>query len=143
MTVHMLSFSFPFKKITTFFHNSLNNSHNSYHNNGGSGYGNYSGGRVRSQTHTLTEAIPKPLVPVHGKPILEHTIKQLSKHGVKNIIISVGYKAQQIMECFGDGSRWKLKISYIVELEPLGTGGAVKKAALGLQKPFLLVWGII
>lgn len=98
-------------------------------------------GGLGTRLRPLTEAIPKPLVPIHGKPILEHTIKQLSKHGVKNIIISVGYKAQQIMECFGDGSRWKLKISYIVESEPLGTGGAVKKAALGLQKSFLLVWG--
>ncbi len=98
-------------------------------------------GGLGSRLRPLTEAIPKPLIPVHGKPILEHTIKQLSKHGVKNIIISVGYKAQQIMGYFGDGSRWSLKISYFVESEPLGTGGAVKLAARELREPFLLVWG--
>ncbi len=73
--------------------------------------------------------------------MVEHTIRQLVKHGVKNIIISAGYKAEQIQDYFKDGVNLSVSISYSIESEPLGTGGAVKKAAAGIKEPFFLVWG--
>ncbi len=98
-------------------------------------------GGLGTRLRPLTDAMPKPLLPVHGKPIVEHTIRQLAKHGIKNLILSIGYKAEQVQQYFGDGSKWGVAISYYLESEPLGTGGAVKQASRNLTKPFFLVWG--
>ena len=98
-------------------------------------------GGLGTRLRPLTDETPKPLLPMHGKPIVQHTIEQLKRHGVKNIILSIGYRADKIKDYFGDGSRLGLNISYVVEETPLGTGGAVKVAAEGINKPFILTWG--
>lgn len=98
-------------------------------------------GGLGTRLRPLTLETPKPLLPVKKKPIVEHTINQLKKHGVKNVILSIGYKADQIKEYFGDGKRFGVNISYSVEEQPLGTGGAVKQAAQNLDEPFILAWG--
>ena len=98
-------------------------------------------GGLGTRLRPLTEFIPKPLLPIHGKPIIEHVIKSLKKHGVRNIVLSIGYKAEQVEKYFGDGTPWGVSISYVLETEPLGTGGAVKLASKGMNKPFFLVWG--
>ncbi|MEK6939173.1 MAG: sugar phosphate nucleotidyltransferase [Nanoarchaeota archaeon] len=98
-------------------------------------------GGLGTRLRPLTETTPKPLLPIRGKPIIEHVIRNLKKHGIKNIIISIGYKAEQVQEYFGDGNSWGVSISYALETEPLGTGGAVKLASKHLAKPFFLVWG--
>jgi len=98
-------------------------------------------GGLGTRLRPLTDETPKPLLPLKGKPIVQHTIEQLKRHGVKNIILSIGYKADKIKEYFGDGSKLGLNISYVVEDNPLGTGGAVKMAAQGINKPFILTWG--
>ena len=98
-------------------------------------------GGLGTRLRPLTENTPKPLLPVHGKPIIEHIIRNLKKHGVSNIIISIGYKAEQVQEYFKDGSSLGINISYSLETEPLGTGGAVKQASKSLSKPFVLLWG--
>ncbi len=98
-------------------------------------------GGLGTRLRPLTYETPKPLLPIHGKPIIEHAIENLKKHGVKKIILSIGYKAEQIQKYFQDGSRWEVEISYSIESEPLGTGGAVKLASSGLNQPFFLTWG--
>ncbi len=98
-------------------------------------------GGLGTRLRPLTENTPKPLLPVHGKPIIEHIIRNLKKHGVSNIIISIGYKAEQVQQYFKDGSSLGINISYSLETEPLGTGGAVKQASKYLSKPFVLLWG--
>jgi len=98
-------------------------------------------GGLGERLRPLTDETPKPLLPALGKPIVQHTIGYLKNHGVKNIILSIGYKADVIQEYFGDGSQLGVNISYCIEDEPLGTGGAVKKAAAGLTEPFILTWG--
>ncbi len=98
-------------------------------------------GGLGTRLRPLTETIPKPLLPIHGKPIIEHIILNLKKHDVKNIIISIGYKAEQVQAYFKDGSSLGVNISYSLEAEPLGTGGAVKLASKSLSKPFFLLWG--
>lgn len=75
----------------------------------------------------LTTDRPKPMVPVAGRPILEHQIKWLHREGVTNVIFLCGYRSDVIREHFGDGSRFGLKIEYSIEDEPLGRGGALLK----------------
>ncbi len=98
-------------------------------------------GGLGERLRPLTNNLPKPLLPMKEKPILQHIIENLKKHGVTNILFSIGYKAEMIKEYFKDGSPLGVKISYIIEKEPLGTGGAVKQAAAGISGPFFLVWG--
>ncbi len=77
----------------------------------------------------LTYEIPKPLVPVLGKPMLEYIIEELERNGVEEIILSIGYKAEKIQEHFdGKQSDFKARIRYSIEREKLGTGGAIKLA---------------
>lgn len=77
----------------------------------------------------LTNEIPKPLVKVNAKPILEYSILELEKNGTANIILSIGYKGEKIVE-YLDSMRGKFKsnISLLKEDTPLGTGGAIKLA---------------
>ena len=98
-------------------------------------------GGLGTRLRPLTDTIPKSLLPISGKPIIEHIIIQSRKFGVSKVILSVGYKADLIKEYFGDGSKWDVSISYSIESEPLGTGGAIRFAARGLNKAFLLMWG--
>lgn len=98
-------------------------------------------GGLGTRLRPLTDEIPKPLLPLKGKPILQHVIENLQQHGVKQIILSIGYKAELITDYFKEGSQLGVNISYCLETEPLGTGGAVKKAATGLTKPLFVVWG--
>lgn len=98
-------------------------------------------GGLGTRLKPLTDEIPKPLVPIKNKPLLQHLIEHFHKWGVTNIILSVGYKEEQIKEYFGDGAKFGVKIIYSSESLPLGTGGAIKKAAQGLTQPFFLQWG--
>jgi NDP-sugar pyrophosphorylase family protein len=74
--------------------------------------------------------IPKPMAPVNGRPFLEFLISRLVALGFRDIILSVGYLHEKIMDHFGDGRDYKSSITYCVEHEPLGTGGAVREALL-------------
>ncbi len=98
-------------------------------------------GGLGTRLRPLTDNCPKPLLPLLGKPILQHTIENLRDHGIKKVILSVGYKADQIERYFSNGSQLGVDITYCVENEPLGTGGAVKKAAENINSEFILVWG--
>ena len=98
-------------------------------------------GGLGERLRPLTDNVPKPLLPVKGKPIVQHAIENFKKHGIKDIVLSVGYRADKIKEYFGDGSKFGVKISYCVEDEPLGTGGAIKKASKGIKKTFIAING--
>ncbi len=100
-------------------------------------------GGLGERLKPLTLEKPKPLLPVNGKPIVEYCLENLKKCGVKDVILSIGYKSEMIQDYFGDGSKWGMNIEYNIEKELLGTGGAVKYIAekFGLDEKFLLVWG--
>jgi mannose-1-phosphate guanylyltransferase len=98
-------------------------------------------GGLGTRLRPLTEETPKPLLPIKGIPMIEHLILQMKKYGVQNVVLSIGYKAKQIQDYFGAGSKLGVNVSYSIEDSPLGTGGAIKKAAQGLKKPFFLAWG--
>jgi len=89
----------------------------------------------------LTNTRPKHLIPVAGKPILEHVLLTLKKVGIHEIYIIVGYKAEMIKDKFSDGSNLGLKIEYIVQSKLLGTADAIKTAQPYVNENFLVVYG--
>ena len=82
-------------------------------------------GGLGMRLRPMTETTPKPMLPVAGKPILQHIVEGLRNEGFLDIVISVNYLGHQIQEYFGDGSAFGVNISYISEEKPLGTGGAL------------------
>ncbi len=93
----------------------------------------------------LTDEKPKPLLELAGKPILAWQIEWLKKCGVDEMVLCVGYLKEKIIEHVGGGNRFGLKVGYVVEENPLGTGGALRNAEAFLknEEKFLVVNGDI
>lgn len=90
----------------------------------------------------LTESIPKAMLPVAGKPFLEHQISLLRDNGITDIVLCVGYLAHMITDYFEDGSKFGVRLVYSHEGQLLlGTGGAVRKAAPLLEEDFAVTYG--
>ncbi len=100
------------------------------------------GGRG-TRLRPLTYKIPKALVPISGKPIVEHQIIELKKYGVNEIVMCTGYKHEMIRKRFGNGSKFGVKIKYTVERRLLGTGGAIRNARRFIDSRFLVLSGDI
>ena len=90
------------------------------------------GTRVRP----LTSDLPKPMVPILGKPVMEYLIEHLARHGITEIMVNVAYHHQKIEEYFGDGSRWGVEIGYAYEgvrdhgdilPRPMGSAGGMRR----------------
>ena len=96
-------------------------------------------GGLGTRLRPLTENIPKPLLKVGNKPILETIIENFAKYGFANITISVNYKADMIKEYFGDGSKLGVNIDYIEETKRLGTAGALSLIKNRPQEPFFVM----
>jgi NDP-sugar pyrophosphorylase family protein len=85
---------------------------------------------------------PKPLVPVAGRPFLFHQLELLASYGADRVVLSTGYRGEQIEQAVGDGSAFGLHVAYSHDgLVPLGTGGAVRRAARLLDDRFLVLYG--
>lgn len=97
------------------------------------------GTRLRPFTYEL----PKALLPIQGKPMVQHVLEQLKSHGINEIILAVGYKGEKIKEYFGNGYQFGLDISYVTETKPLGTAGPLRLARKNLSESFFIVWGDI
>lgn len=95
-------------------------------------------GGMGKRLKPLTDMSPKPMVPIMGKPLLQRNIEKLSDYGIKDIILSVCYKAESIEEYFGNGRKFGLNIRYAYESKPLGTGGAIKNSEQFLEDTFLV-----
>ncbi|MGC6567821.1 MAG: nucleotidyltransferase family protein [Akkermansiaceae bacterium] len=89
----------------------------------------------------LTRALPKPMIKVAGRPILERIIHQLVGSGISNIFLSVNYLSEVIEKHFGDGRRFGCEISYLRETEPMGSGGALSLLPDSLEDPILVMNG--
>ena len=97
------------------------------------------GSRLRSITN---DEIPKPMVPVDGKPLLEYQVEALKEYGIKKIVMIVGHLGEKIMDHFKDGKDFGVDVDYIVEKDPLGTAGAFYYLKDKTDaKDFLLVFG--
>ena len=88
-----------------------------------------------------TMVFPKPLMPIDDKPILEIIIRQLKSQGLKDIIITVGYLGELIMNFFGDGSKFGVNIEYSKEDQPWGTAGGLGLIKDNLVDTFLMING--
>jgi len=73
----------------------------------------------------ITYELPKPLIPIAGKPVLEHQINMFKKFGLDKFVVSINYMPEKVREYFGDGSKFNVSIKYIVEKNPLGTAGSL------------------
>ena len=85
--------------------------------------------------------LPKPMVPVLGKPLLQYLIEQCVEYGISNIKLLISYKKEVIEDYFGDGSQYGASIEYIIEDVPRGTAGALMDALPELDEQFLVVYG--
>lgn len=95
-----------------------------------------------SRLRPITANRPKPLVPVANRPIMEHIIELLKKHGITEIVSTLFYLADEITSAFDDGADLGVSMSYSVEDTPLGTAGSVKKAEAQLRDgTFVIVSG--
>ena len=87
----------------------------------------------------LTNRIPKPMVPILGRPLLERTLEMLKEHRVDDIVLSTCYKPECISAYFGNGSKLGMNMRYVCEESPLGTGGAIKNAGRAFGDPFFVL----
>jgi len=98
-------------------------------------------GGLGERLRPLTNHTPKPLLPIKGKAIMQYAIENLKRNSITDIILGISYHADKIKKYFRDGSKFGVNISYSIEKEPLGTGGAVKQAAKNIKETFVLLWG--
>ena len=95
------------------------------------------GTRLRPLTYTR----PKPMLPLAGKPILQHIIESLADYDFREIIVTENYLSKLIEDYFGDGSKFGVEITYFREDKPLGTAGSVKNAGSCLDDTFIVIQG--
>jgi dTDP-glucose pyrophosphorylase len=92
----------------------------------------------------LTDDIPKPMIEVRGKPVLQHIVEGLCDAGVRKVMIIVGYQAEAVRNFFGDGQRHKVDITYVTQTVQDGTGRVVNLArSFAGDSPFILSYGDI
>jgi mannose-1-phosphate guanylyltransferase / phosphomannomutase len=89
----------------------------------------------------LTSNQPKPMVPIVGKPCMEHILELLREHGMTDVIVTVAFLPQAIRSYFGEGDTLGMNVGYSVEDSPLGTAGSVRLAARQLDETFLVISG--
>lgn len=89
----------------------------------------------------LTSTVPKPVVPLVDRPFIAYMLEWLKRHGVDDVIMSCGFLATSVRNVLGDGSAYGLRLRFVEEPEPLGTGGALKYAEQFLEDRFLMLNG--
>ena len=95
------------------------------------------GTRLRARLGDL----PKPMIPIAGKPLLEHQVELAKKYGFTDLIFFVHFRADLIEKHFGDGKKFGVQIRYVLEKEPLGTAGAVLAGIENLAERFVVLYG--
>jgi NDP-sugar pyrophosphorylase family protein len=100
-------------------------------------------GGFGTRMRPLTYLVPKCMLPIGGKPLLERTIDSLKEHGFNEFVICVAYLKKQVIDYFGDGSSLGVDISYAKSELPLGTGGQLKTSEPFIGDAFLAMNGDI
>jgi NDP-sugar pyrophosphorylase family protein len=98
-------------------------------------------GGLGTRLGSLTENLPKPMMPVKGKPFLEWQFKYFSSQGCSRFLLLTGYQSEKIKKFFGEGKKLNIEIDYAHEELPLGTGGALLAARDKLDEHFILMFG--
>lgn len=98
-------------------------------------------GGLGTRMGSLGEGLPKPMIKIFGKPILEHLIMWLKSSGFNKISLCLGHKAEAVSNYFGKGETWGVNLEYYIETEPRGTAGCVLDACRNLNEDVLVVYG--
>ena len=99
-------------------------------------------GGLATRMRPLTDPLPKALLEVAGEPFLAHQLRLFARQGIANVKLLVGYRWEQIRAFAGDGSRFGVRVDYIVDGPKLfGTGGAIRRALDRLGPEFLVIYG--
>jgi NDP-sugar pyrophosphorylase family protein len=99
-------------------------------------------GGLATRLRPITEKVPKLLIEVAGEPFFSHQIRLLKKAGLTHLVLCVGYLGEKIVELYGDGSKWGMKIEYSFDgPKLLGTGGALIQALPKLGDAFYVLYG--
>jgi len=94
-----------------------------------------------SRLRPLTEHVPKPMLEIAGRPILEHNVRLLARYGIRDIVINLHHHPEAVIDHFRDGAQFGVAISYSYEPELLGTAGALNPIRSSLTKTFLVLYG--
>jgi NDP-sugar pyrophosphorylase family protein len=86
----------------------------------------------------ISKDLPKPLVKIQGKPIIQYNIELMKRYGIKDIILAVGYKADMIRKALGNGKKFGVNLIYVEEKNPMGTAGPLKLAKPYLKESFIM-----
>jgi mannose-1-phosphate guanylyltransferase/phosphomannomutase len=89
----------------------------------------------------LTARLPKPMLPVANRPMMEHVVDLLRRHGFDDIVVTLAFLPDAIQSYFGDGAEFGVKMAYVIEERPLGTAGSVANARQHLDERFLVISG--
>ena len=98
-------------------------------------------GGFGTRIHPLTISLPKPMIPLVNRPIMEHIVALLKCHGITDLVLLLFHQPEVIKKYFGDGSEFGVHITYVTPLEDYGTAGAVKAAARHLDQRFMVISG--
>ena len=98
-------------------------------------------GGLGTRLRPYTKSLPKPMLPLGGKPILEYEIEWARKNGIKEIVLCVSYLRNKIEDYFGDGKKFGVKIEYAVSKKPLATAGQLKTAEKFIDNTFVCLYG--
>src|SRR3954470_2294374 len=94
-----------------------------------------------SRLRPLTSNQPKPMLPLANKPMMEHIVSLLKRHGFDDIVVTLAFMPNAIRTYFGDGSEFGVRMVYATEEQPLGTAGSVRNAMDELDERFLVISG--
>lgn len=97
-------------------------------------------GGLGTRMRPLTLSAPKPMLPTAGVPLLTHLLGRIRAAGVRHVVLGTSYRAEVFATHFGDGSALGLALEYIVEEQPLGTGGGIRNVAAALAEPDVLIF---
>jgi NDP-sugar pyrophosphorylase family protein len=101
-------------------------------------------GGLATRMRPLTDVMPKALLPVAGRPFVDHQLEHLARHGVTDVVLSIGYRGEMLRDHVGDGARFGLRVAYVDEGADLrGTAGALRLALSrgALAEAFLVTYG--
>jgi len=98
-------------------------------------------GGLGTRLRPYTFLLPKPMLPVGPKPIMEHIIEWLKGSGISDLVVSTGYLGKMLQEYFGNGQEWDVNISYATSPHPLVTAGQLKAAEAKIKGRFVCVYG--
>ncbi len=98
-------------------------------------------GGLGTRLRPYTFLLPKPMLPVGPKPIMEHLLEWLKKWGITDVVVSTGYLGKMLQEYFGNGREWGVRITYATSPHPLGTAGQLKAAESKVRGRFVCLYG--